>query len=105
MLKATAPRHMMVGASIFLGYDILMEWMRHHDENNMRPKVVDHIIAMSIIGTIGGWMTTNSLRGAFQGFLFIGLNLGFLTYWAMTQGTRPGAALAPVNIYYEAGVT
>jgi len=83
MLKETAPRHMMTGGSIFLSYDILMEFMRHHDETNLRPKLVDHLIAMSIIGTFGGWIATNSIRGAFQGFLFIGLNFGFLSYWAM----------------------
>ena len=105
MLKETAPRHMITGGSVFLGYDVLMEWMRHHDETNLRPKIVDHLITMSIIGSIGGFIATNSIRGAFQGFLFFGLNLGLLTYWAMSMGMRPGAGPATPSIFYEAGVT
>lgn len=83
MLKFTAPRHMMIGGSIFLGYDLIREAFVHHDETNQRPKIIDHVAAMSIIGTIGGLMMTNTLRGALQGFLFVGLNIGFLSYWVI----------------------
>ncbi len=96
---------MMVGGSIFLGYDLVFDFLRHHDETNLRPKVIDHLIAMSLIGTVGGFMATNSIRGAFQGFLFFGLNLGLLSYWAMTMGTRPNAGQASQLVYYDADVT
>ena len=65
MLKHTAPRHMMIGGSVFTGYDLLIEFMRHHDETNLRPMIIDHVIAMSILGTIGGFMAFNSIQGAF----------------------------------------
>ena len=65
MLKHTAPYHMALGASAFLGYDLIMEFMRHHDETNPRPKIIDHLITMSIIGTAGGLLATNTVRGAF----------------------------------------
>ena len=32
--QATAPKHMMIGASIFVGYDLILEFLRHHDELN-----------------------------------------------------------------------
>lgn len=96
---------MAVGGSTFLGYDLIIEFMRHHDETNLRPMFIDHLIAMSVIGTVGGFIATNSLRGAFQGFLFVGLNLGFLTYWAMKVAMQPGGAIKPANIYYDADVT
>jgi hypothetical protein len=105
MLYHTAPQHMAVGGSIFLGYELIIEFMRHHDESNLRPMIIDHLIAMSLIGTVGGWMATNTIRGAFQGFLFFGLNIGFLSYWAMKMGLRPGAGEAPVLIYYDTDVT
>ena len=105
MLQHTAPYHMAVGGSIVLGYDLIIEALRHHDETNLRPMIIDHLFAMSLLGTFGGWMATNSMRGAFQGFLFFGINIGFLSYWAMKVGLRPGAAGAPANIYYDADVT
>ncbi len=105
MIQHTAPRHMMVGGSVFLAYDLIFDFLRHHDETNMRPKIIDHVFAMSCIGTVGGFMATNSIRGAFQGFLFVGLNLGFMSYWAMTMGNRPNAGQASALIYYDADVS
>lgn len=64
MLKHVAPRHMAVGASVFLGYDLILEFMRHHDETNLRPMIIDHLTAMSVIGTVGGFYATNTIRGA-----------------------------------------
>lgn len=92
MLKHVAPRHMAIGASIFLGYDLILEFLRHHDEQNPRPKIIDHVFAMSVIGTVGGLMATNTIRGGFQGFLFFGIQFGFLSHWMMEMGTRPGAS-------------
>ena len=105
MLKFTAPRHMGYGGAAVLGYDLIREFMRHHDETNMRPKVVDHLIAMSIIGASGGFIATNTIRGAFQGFLFIGLNFGLMSWWWQSMGTRPGAIPAGNYFYYDADVT
>lgn len=105
MFMATAPRHMAYGGSAVLGYDLLREFLVHHDENNLRPKVIDHIFAMSVLGTIGGFCATNTLAGALRGFLFIGLNFGFISYWWASNGMQPGATLASSHIYYEQGVS
>ena len=67
--------------------------------------IVDHLIAMSLIGTVGGWMAGNTIRSAFQGFLFVGINGGLLTYWAMRRGMQPGTGPAAPQIYYDADVT
>jgi len=104
-MKAIAPAHMAYGAAAFLSYDLITEFLRHHDETNLRPKLLDHLLAMSLIGTGAGFIASNSIRGAFQGFLFIGLNVGFLSYWAMKQAVRPGGGRAPAHIYYDADVT
>ena len=63
---------MAIGGSVFLGYDLIMEYIHAH-ETNIRPRILDHLAATSIIGTIGGAYATNTIRGAFQGFLFVGI--------------------------------
>ena len=96
---------MAVGGSVFLGYDILMEYIRGH-ETATHPRILDHLAATCIIGTIGGAYATNSIRGAAQGFLFVGLNLGLLSHWLMEMGIKPGAALQkPVSFHYDPDVT
>lgn len=105
MLKHTAPTHMAIGGSVFLGYDLITEYIRGH-ETATHPRILDHLAATCIIGTIGGAYATNSIRGAAQGFLFIGLNLGLLSHWLMEMGTKPGAALQkPVSYHYDPDVT
>lgn len=83
MVMHTAPTHMLYGGSAFLGYDLIREFLVHHDHTNLRPKIIDHLIATSTIGTIAGLVATNTVRGAFQGFLFIGLNAGLISWWYM----------------------
>ena len=72
---------MMVGGSAMLAYSFITEYLSLHEEANPRPRIIDHLVATSIIGFVGGAMTMNSLRGGIQGFLFVGLNLGFLSWW------------------------
>ena len=106
LAKHVAPRHMIYGGSFFLGYDLIIEFLfRHHDENNLRPRIIEHVAAMCILGTIGGFIATNTIRGSFAGFLGFGLNGGFWSYWLMSMGNKPGASLAPPCIYYEADVS
>jgi len=64
-MKATLPKYGMIGGATFLSYDLITEFLRHHDENNLRPKIFDHLFAMSLISIGLGFMFTNSLRGAF----------------------------------------
>lgn len=96
---------MLLGGSLFLGYDLIIDFLRHHDETNPRPMIFDHLLAMSTLGTVGGFIATNSLQGAFAGFLFFGINVGLLTYWGMTMGNKPLSGPAPMLTYYEDGVT
>jgi len=97
---------MAYGGSAFLGYDLIREFLVHHDENNLRPKVIDHLIAMSILGTVSGLVAMNTLRGAFQGFLFIGINGGMITYWLSQCGMRPLSTMkGSPHFYYEKDVT
>ena len=92
---------MLLGGSAFLGYDLILEFMRHHDETNLRPFIIDHLIATSIISTIGGFIATNSIHGAFASFLLFGLTGGIITHWGYKMnGFRPGGAPTAALIYY-----
>ena len=96
---------MIYGGAFFLGYDLIIEYVfRHHDENNLRPKLVEHLFAMTLLGTIGGLCAVNTLNGAFVGGVS-GVWLGFWSGWMMSMGNRPGASIAPPHIYYEADVS
>ena len=96
---------MIAGGAAMLSYDLIIEFWRHHDEGNPRPMILDHLFATSMIGTVGGFMMSNSIKGGFQGFLWFGLNFGFLSYWAMKMGMRPASGPAPTLMYYEPDVT
>ena len=89
--KATAPRHMMYGASMFLSYDIITELLRHHDESNLRPQIVDHLFALALIGTGTGLTMTNTPAGALRGFLFFTIVLGPLSMWIKNLGIGSNA--------------
>ena len=65
MVMAVGPAHALYGGAAFLGYDLITEFLRHHDETNLRPKFLDHLFAMSILGAGAGFMAFNSIRGAF----------------------------------------
>ena len=91
MLKHTAPMHMLAGGAAFLGYDLITEFLRHHDETNLRPQILDHLFATSVISTIGGYCAFNTMKGAFTSFLFLGLTGGFMSYYVMQRGLRPGS--------------
>ena len=80
---------MIVGGAFFLGYDLIIEFLfRHHDENNLRPKHVEHVVAMGILGTISGLCGLNTLKGGFQG-LVVGTLLGCWSGWFLSTPT-PG---------------
>ena len=55
---------MAIGASLFLGYDLIIELFRHHDETNQRPMFIDHMIACGLIGMVGGYVYLNTIRGS-----------------------------------------
>ena len=51
LLKNVLGPYAMYGAGVFLTYDIVHYFLRHHDEANSRSQFGDHVIASTIIGT------------------------------------------------------
>ena len=102
----TSPTHMVAGGSLFLGYALLREAMRHHQHTNMRPKIIDHLIATTLIGGISsvtfldGTLGLLLTRGSIVGFT-VGLGL----WWVSLIGGAQGDHLKQSNIFYEDNVT
>ena len=97
---------MLYGGAAMFGYVFLYDVLRHHAETNLRPKIVDHAIALGIIGAAGGALTgSGSIRRTIQGAMFFTLTVAPMTWWLKLQGVHPGAYRKPVNMFYENNVT
>lgn len=87
-------------------YHLVHYWLRHHDETNLRPAIVDHTIAMSVIGIgCGGFILGGSPVAMFQGFLFSFFLASPITYWLKLQGMKPGSMNKQPSVYYVDGTT
>jgi hypothetical protein len=75
--------YILIGGSVFLGYQLVMDFLHHHDEGNRdRPLFFDHVIAMATIGTIGAGFYGGTLIGALVSTTMIAP----MTWWIRTQG-------------------
>lgn len=96
---------MLIGGSVTLSYQLIFDFLRHHEEtNNDRPIYFDHLAACTIISSfsIGMWgfMPRFWAIGAVSGFTWIGPG----TWWILKNG-KLNASVRPSNIYYENSVT
>ena len=85
--RATALKPAAYGGVAYFSYDFIVEFLKHHDENNLRPAVVDHIFAVTLISTIGTMAVTNNPKMALGAFIFSLVNVGPLSYWWTKMGT------------------
>ena len=98
----TSSVHAVTGGSVFLSYAILREVFRHHKEHIRRPKIIDHLLATTLIGGIGsmivfnGAVTTVVLNGSVVGF-----TAGLMMWWSSLLMSYTKHS----NIAYESGVT
>lgn len=78
----TAPTHAMFGGSVVLGYRLIREWLVHHDHTNLRPKIIDHQIAITLVGATAFMLANNGgIRTFRNGAVFSFFTLGPMTYW------------------------
>ena len=106
LFKNVATPHMLWGGATVLTYQLVLDFMTHHNHTSNRPAFIDHTLAMTILGAGAGAMTgkggpTRMFTGAFFAFS----TLAPLTWWVAMQGLLPGSARKPANIFYEDGVT
>ena len=98
--------YMMYGGAAAAGYTILFDILRHHDDTNLRPKLVDHTIALTLIGMAAGALTG---KGGPKRMISFGIYSAFMlaptTWWLKLQGLRPGDSKKPLNIFYTNDAT
>ena len=98
----TSTTHAVVGGSVFLSYALIREVLRHHQDTLRRPKVIDHLIASTLLGGVGSAFVFN---GALQTVILNGSVVGFtggLITWYLSlvmSHTKHS------NIPYENGVS
>ena len=106
MFKNIAVPHMLYGGATFLGYQLVQDFMTHHNHTSNRPQIIDHTIALTLIGAFAGGLTgRGGLNRMIVGAFFAFTTLSPLTWWVKMQGLVPGATRKPANIFYENGVT
>ena len=79
--------------------------MRHHDEANLRPQFMDHMLATMLIGTVSGFLALNTLTGALQGLMVSTCAIGPGLYWVKQCGPGFMEHTGPANIFYTDDTT
>lgn len=99
MLKNVLGRYAFIGASITLTYQLVHDFLRHHDEANSRPAFFDHQAALTVIGTGIGAMTLNHPLHVFCAGFFSFALIAPSTWWV--KNTAIMNSTRPANIFYE----
>jgi len=101
LFRHVAPSHGLFGGSIALGYHLVFEFLRHHDETNLRPMFIDHTIAMTLIGAFAAAaLVSGSPKHMITGAIFSGLTISPVLWWLKIMGNKPGQMNTPANIFY-----
>ena len=96
---------MLIGGSLTLSYQLIFDYLRHHEEgNNDRPLVIDHTIALTVIGAFSLGMYGGLPRYWLAGAIVGGMLLSPMTWWMKTNG-RINSGNRHSNVFYENGVT
>jgi hypothetical protein len=89
-----------------LGYHLVLYFLRHHDETNLRPKFLDHTLAMTLVGAVGAAVAFGgSPKHIGTGALFFAATLAPMTYWLSMQGMKPGSMYRHPKIFYTDDAT
>ena len=99
LMRNVLARYSMMGASIFLSYQLVHDFLREHDETNGRPMFMDHMIATTAIGTGVGALTLSTPFHVFCAGFFSMMLVTPFTWWFKT--TARMNAHRPANIFYE----
>lgn len=99
-LKNVLGPYMLIGGSVALSYQLILDFLRHHEEtNNDRPIFFDHWKACTIIGAF-----TGGFLGAMPRYWFTGAFVGGFLFcpmgWWLYKHGKVNAQNRPSNIYY-----
>ena len=103
LLKSVCGKYGAIGAATFMTYSLTFEFLRHHDEANSRPLIMDHTLAVTMLGMAGAaTKLTNPFHIPLAGFFSAAL-VAPISWFFYTRAIRFGAPNS--NIFYEDGTT
>ena len=103
-MKNTMTPYMLIGGSVTLSYQLIFDYLRHHEEgNNDRPLFFDHMKALTIIGAFSMGIYGGMPRFWFTGAFIGGMLVAPMSWWLIKQG-RLNAQARHSNIFYENSV-
>jgi len=94
-------KYFFIGGALFLVYDQIMHWLRHHDEANPRPRFFDHMITTCMMGTAAGAYYSPKPYRIFSAFLMTATIVAPALYWIRLQ--IDPSLHTHANIFYENG--
>ena len=103
LMQNVLGKYALMGGSLFLSYQMIHDFLRHHDEANGRPMFFDHMIATTTIGTVLGGFYLKSPVGVFCS-MFFSIVLVSPTMWWFKNKCKLNH-VRPANIFYENGTT
>jgi len=95
---------MLIGSSLFLGYDMIRYWCSYEDHANTRPRFYDHTFATTLMTTAGAAFVFKHPAEIFAWFV-IGLTLVSPTTWLIHSHNKFNLHKMAPNIFYENGCT
>lgn len=97
--------YMLIGGSTTLSYQLIFDYLRHHEEtNNDRPLFFDHWKACTIIGAFAMGIYFGLPRYWFTGGFVGGFLIAPMSWWLYKHGRLNGQGRHS-NIFYENSVT
>jgi hypothetical protein len=81
LMKNVLGKYALGGAAVFLSYDLIHYWLRHHDEANSRTRFMDHQIATTLIGGTAGALMFKHPLHIFCSFFFSFALVGPSAWW------------------------
>ena len=102
--KAALLPCMLYGASINLGYELLITAFRFKEKTTARPLVIDHMFACTILTSYSFMLYYNCPIWAFKGLFFGFLGVG-PALWNYKKVALMNSAEQHPNIFYKDGVT
>ena len=98
MLKNVIGRYAAMGSATLLGYQLILDFLRHHDETNSRPMFFDHMMATTAIGTFVGAIKFNHPLHIFSAGFFSMMLLTPALWWLNQAGKMNSKRNS--NIFY-----
>ena len=92
-----------IGAIMFVGYDMILHYMRHHDEAPNRPRFYDHCVVTTLFTTLAG-LYVYSHPGQWLVSALMGIMMVSPITWWLRDVYKLGIFTSP-NIFYENNCT